>query len=331
MPPDIWPTQDWQNARPEEQGIDPRLAEKIDAYMRLPESIGLYSLLVIRNGYIVCERYFAGCSPSDGHQIKSVIKSIFSTLVGIAIKEGFIESLDTPIYHYLKQYEQFQRRPELKRITVRHVLTMTSGFYWQLGVHAHQPLVTPIINSTDWTASVLNLPLQDSPGTKWAYKEADSMLISALIRGATGKSAYEFARRYLLEPLGMQSPVWPSDPQGNSHNYVGISPGLALTARSMAKLGYLFLRDGQWEGKQILNQSYVQECRTPYFATNWREGHYGLMWWVSDDYYSANGFGGQTIAVNPAKDVVVVTQANSDTRKSKSYDVIRSIILPFIK
>ncbi len=305
MSPGNWPTVDWQTSSPEEQGIDPRLDEKIDAYMRLPKARGLFSLLVIRNGYLVCERYFAGCGPQDGHQIKSVIKSIFSTLTGIAIQEGFFESLDTPIYRYLPQYEQFQKRPELKRITIRHVLTMSSGLYWQLGIHAHQPLVTQIINHPDWIGAVLNLPLQSAPGTKWAYKEADSMLISAVLRGATGKSAYEFARQYLLTPLGMESPPWPADPQGNSHNYEWISPGLALTARSMAKLGYLFLQEGRWDGQVILSPGYVRESQAPCFITDWWGGaRYGLMWWVKDHYYSACGHGGQEIAIHPAKNVV---------------------------
>ncbi len=326
MSPDYWPTTDWKTCPPEAQGVDPSLGDKIDAYARLPKAKGLYSVLVIRNGYIVCERYFAGRGPGDGHQIKSVIKSIFSTLTGIAIKEGLIESLDAPIHRYLPQYEQFQKRPELKRITIRSVLTMSSGLYWQLGVHAHQPLVTQIVNSPDWTGAVLNLPLQAAPGTNWSYKEADSMLISAVLSGATGRSAYEFARQYLLAPLGMQSPLWPADPQGNSHNYEWISPGIPLTARSMAKLGYLFLHEGQWDGKEILSAEYVREGHKLYFVTNWGGARYGLMWWVEDDYYAARGWGGQTITVNPKKQMVVVTQAESDTRKSKEYDLIDEVI-----
>ena len=330
MLPEYWPTLDWKTCPPEEQGIDPRMVEKIDAYARLPKAGGLYSLVVICNGYIVCERYFAGHGPQDGHQIKSVIKSIFSALTGIAIKEGFIESLDTPIYRYLPQYDQFEKQPELKRITIRHVLTMSSGLYWQLGVHAHQPLVTRIVNSPDWTGTVLSLSLQAKPGTKWAYKEADSMLISAILHGATGKSAYEFARQYLLTPLGMQSPPWPADPQGNSHNYAWISPGIALTGRSMAKLGYLFLKEGQWDGREILSPWYVRESWKPIYNTDWRQGKYGLMWWVKEGYYSANGWGGQAIAVHPAKNMVVVTQAESDTRKSKEYDLIDAVIFPSV-
>ena len=330
MASDDWLTQDWPTSRPEAQGVDPQLVEKVDQYARQPASSGLYSVLVIRNGSIICERYYGGCGPCDGHQIKSVIKSIFSTLVGIAIREGLIESLDTPIFQYLGQYTQFQKRPELKRITIRHVLTMSSGLYWQLGVHAHQPLVTQILHSPDWTGAVLNLPIQYAPGTTWVYKEADSMLISAILRGATGRSAYEFARQYLLAPLGMESPAWPADPQGNSHNYLGISPGLALTARSLAKLGVLFLEEGQWAGNQILDAAYIHDCTRPSFTTNWREGQYGLMWWVGQGYYAANGWGGQTIAVHPQKNLVVVTQAESETRKSKSYSLIQEIIFPAI-
>jgi CubicO group peptidase (beta-lactamase class C family) len=326
-----WPTVDWQSCAPEEQGIDPLLSQKIDAYVRLPKGKGLFSVLVIRNGWIVSERYYAGFTRTDGHQIMSVVKSIYSTLIGVAIQKGLIQDLDEPIFHFLPQYEQFKKRPELKQIRLRHVLSMSSGLYWQFGVHGHQPLLKQILKTSDWVGAILDLPLRNPPGTHWAYKEADSILASAIVHGATGLSADDFGQQSLFAPLGIASPVWPSDPQGNSHNYPWLGPGVPLTARSMAKLGYLLLKDGRWEENELLPSWYVQECGKPCFQTDWTLGQYGLMWWIKDGTLAANGWGGQRILTHRGKNLVIVTQGEANTAKSKDYDIVETVILPAVR
>jgi CubicO group peptidase (beta-lactamase class C family) len=322
-----WPIPDWQTADPAAHGFDPRLADKLDHHLRARRAAGLYSLLVIRDGWLVYERYFHGFAAKDAHQIMSVVKSFYSALVGIALRLGLIASLDTPIAHFLPEYSQFQRQPLLQNITIRHVLSMSSGLYWQFGVHGHQPMIHRITACPDWTAAVLDLPLQHKPGTHFLYKEADAILISAVISHATGHSAYDFACQHLFAPLGINTPIWPTDPQGNSHNYAFLGPGAPMTARNLARLGLLYLNAGQWDDREIISPDYIAECTQPSFASSVIGERYGLMWWLHPEYSFASGYGGQTIAVIPQHRVVVVIQADHDRGNPKGYnDVITQAI-----
>jgi len=328
---DTWPIPDWQTAAPETQGFDPHLADRLDHYLRARRAAGMYSMLVIRDGWLVYERYFQGFTAADAHQIMSVVKSFYSALVGIALRLGLIPSLDTPICQFLPEYPQFQRQPLLQHITIRHVLNMASGLYWQFGVHGHQPMIGRITASPDWTAAILDLPLQHKPGTHFLYKEADAILISAVLSHATGRSAYDFACQHLFTPLDIHTPAWPTDPQGNSHNYVFLGPGAPMTARNLAKLGLLYLNAGQWDGRTIIDPDYIAESTRPSSASPVIGEHYGLMWWLHPEYAFASGYGGQTIAVMPHRRLVVVIQADYDRGNPKGYnDVITQAVLPAI-
>lgn len=302
--------------------MDPtRLANlAADAPQRAP---GLLSVLVLRGGDLVLERYYGGAGPDIRREVYSVTKSFSATLIGIAIDRGNISGMDERVLDFFPNRPVSNPGPEKAAITLEDLLTMTSGLDWTEDDASIQTLYT----SPDWVQHVLDLPIAEPPGIRFNYCTGCSHLLTAIIEQATGMSALDFARQGLFEPLGLEAAEWQTDAQG-----IPIGGwGLQLTPREMARLGYLYLRGGRWKDQQVVSTQWIQAATSAQVAAE--PGYdYGYQWWVrpSIEGYAAIGRGGQMVAVIPGKDLVVVftsTSGDSDTL----FKLIEDYMLPAVK
>lgn len=296
------PDQGWLRSTPEERGIDSAaLAAMLDQIR--DDKLPLHSLLIVRHGYLVLEAYFYPYSGKTPHAWASVTKSITATLVGRALDEGHIRSLDQPIVDFFPQ--QLGAAPEAKkRITVEQLLKMATGL--ECGYRKGEPEALAMERSPDFVQAVLDLPLMRAPGSEFAYCSGATHLLSAIVTRATGMSALKFAQRGLFAPLGVAEVGWPADPQGNNYGWTD----LRMHPKDMAKIGYLYLRRGRWCGEQILSSDWVRRATRRQIDTGKGDADYGYGWWALSGElsgaYEARGRGGQSIVVWPQKDILVV-------------------------
>ncbi len=292
----VWPTHGWPTAAPEEQGLD---SARLDRAAQRAEKMGMASLLVFRHGYLVHENYFAKTNAETRFAMYSVTKSFTSTLTGIALDQGLIPSIDTPVLQALPNLVPKNTSSEKEQMTLRHLLTMTSGLAWEEGDPAYRAMYT----SQDWAENVFSLPMRESPGSRFVYCSGCSHLLSAAVHSATNNDLPGFAELNLFGPLGISGYYWEEDAQG-----IPIGGwGLNLTAREMAKLGYLFLNKGQWDGAQILSEAWIEAATQLQVETGGDLG-YGYQWWIDSEQeaYCATGRYGQLIYVAPRLDLIVV-------------------------
>ncbi|MBI1743623.1 serine hydrolase [Candidatus Acetothermia bacterium] len=326
---DYWPTHGWREASPEDQGMDSVRLSQADSHIKtqLPN---IQSLLVIRHGYLVFERYYRGIRSDDLQLIQSATKAFVSALVGIALKKGLLNSLDQPLAEFFPEYFSSNSDPKKEKVTLRHLLSMTTGFEWDSVFAADR-----CFNNPDTIECLIRQPLSDTPGTKFNYNSAGPHLLSGILTKVTHKSALEFADSTLFGPLGIAQRAWPADPQGNNNG----SFGMALIPRDMAKLGYLYLMKGVWDGKQLIGADYVQQSTSLQNTGGFPEDtSYGFLWWLSSESghaaYFAAGYGGQYIYVIPDLEMIVVITSNSNIAPSQLRDhrqLIRDFVVPAVK
>lgn len=297
---DYWPSEGWQTSTPEEQGMDSQLLADMLVYIK-EHDINIHSVLVIRNGYIVTEAYLAPYDETTLHELRSCTKSFTSALMGIAIEQGMIEGVDQLMLDYFPE-RTIENLDEAKQgITLDNLLTMSAGFDWPGGIL--EPIINEMSLRPDWLQFVLDRPVVDEPGTKFVYNSGGSNVLAAIVEGATGMKAFDYAEQYLFEPLGITEYRWAQDPRG--HTLGGF--GLRLTPRDMAKFGYLYLNNGLWDGEQIIPAEWVADSTIKRIDANPLSDSYGYQWWVDNKgYYMALGYGGQYIIVKPDLNLVVV-------------------------
>lgn len=303
---------------------DYTLSRELDAYIKQRRYPLVNAVLAEKDGTILLERYYNRFLPESRNHLKSVWKSILAITAGICIDKGIIGGLDDPIASYLPAFAR-RTHPYHALITVRHLLTMSSGLYWNGGVHYHCPMMTQLLYSDDWIEYLADVAMAERPGMHFVYKEWDVMLLSALIGSAAGRSSYEICKEYLYTPLQINSGIWAQSPCGVSYTVLeGVESQSDLCARDMAKIGWLFLQAGRWEGETIVSEAFVREAVTPSAA----HAGYGFLWWLFDDHYSGRGFGGQAINVYPnhAGGIIIVLQAKA-TPSSKGYDDVSEWLL----
>ena len=300
--PEYWPTQGWRTSAPEKQGID---SEKLaDILERIKEqNVNIRSVAVIRNGYLVCDARFHPFPQDSWHIIHSCTKSITSALIGIAVDMGLIEGVDTPVLEFFPEKTAANLDENKKALTLEHLLTMSSGFEARDSYLYNWEGIRKIRMSRDWVQYMLDLPVTNAPGTKFDYSNGVSFLLSAILQQKAGENALSFAQKYLFGPLGISEVDWPSNPQG-----ITIGWGqMRMKPLDMAKIGYLYLNKGIWEGKQVVSSAWVEaSTREQVNARTLAEG-YGYQWWVDKaGYYMALGYAGQYIVVLPKQNMVVV-------------------------
>jgi CubicO group peptidase (beta-lactamase class C family) len=279
------------------------------------------SVIVFQNSELVFERYYNKFNSESRNNIKSVWKSILSIVLGISIDKGYIKSVDEPIMKWLPEFAQ-NNHPYHKKITIKHLLTMSSGIHWNGGVHYHCPMFEQLIRSKDWLSHLSDIDMADLPGSRFVYKEWDIILLSAVIGKATGMTAYEMCNKFLYQPLEIKSGEWAKSICGINYNVIKGEEQSDLSAKDMAKIGLLFLNKGVWNKQQIVSESYIRQALTPSSVNI----GYGYLWWLFGENYGCRGFGGQEINVYPKDNMVTVIQA-TPTPSSKSYgDISENII-----
>lgn len=299
--PDYWPTNGWCSSTPEAQGIDStRLVDLFEKLKRIP--LALDSILIVRNGYLVTDAYFYPFEKELKHPIYSCTKSITSILMGIAIDKGHIKNIRQPILDFFHD-KTFTYLDERKRaITIAHLLTMSTGLdtrdSWKYGWSG----LMKMIASDDWVQYVLDRKMAAFPGRSFDYSNCASFLLSAIIQRATKMKTIDFAQKHLFKPLGISDLKWTSSPKGIIIGY----GELWLKPHDMAKIGWLYLNKGQWDGRQIVSQRWVEASTRKQMPGNLFDG-YGYQWWIDKaGYYMAVGHLGQFIFVLPKKNMVVV-------------------------
>jgi len=258
--PTYWPTRGWRSTTAEQQGMDSaKLADAL-SYIR-QRQLNVHSLLVIRNGYIVLDAYFYPYDRAHTHDVASVTKSITAALIGIAIDGGQIQSVQQPVLSLLPERRVANREARKERLTVEHLVTMSSGLDCQY--EPGEPTLSQMRQSDDWEQFMLDLPMVAEPGERFLYCSGGMHLLSGLISRTTGKSALEFARERLFAPLGVGQATWPADRLGISHGW----GDLHLHPHDMAKIGYLWLNRGMWAGQRVVSAQWVDASTRPQAST----------------------------------------------------------------
>jgi CubicO group peptidase (beta-lactamase class C family) len=315
---DDWPTQGWRSETPESQGMDAALLAKGLDYIN-QNGIALHSLLIIRHGAIVSETYFPTYNAETLHELYSVTKSFTSTAVGMALDRGKLQSVDQRVLDFFPGQEFSNSEARKETMKLENLLTMTSGLDWVESDASYRAMYM----SSDWVKLVMDLPMAVDPGSKFLYCSGCSHVLSAIVRQATGENLRDYVQKNLFKPLGIEKYTWEEDIQGVS---IG-GWGLSLAPRDMAKLGYLFLHKGQWDGQQIVSTGWVEKATQQHVTTEGEDG-YGYQWWIlpSVGGYAALGRYGQTIFVAPEQDMIIVTTAEEPDHEN-IFRLIKDFIL----
>jgi CubicO group peptidase (beta-lactamase class C family) len=302
-----------------------------DAFAAAEQIAGMRSLLVGQDGQLVAEGYFNGTSASSLHDVRSVTKSVLSTLIGIAIDRGFIESTEQTLAQLLGPMVEGLEE-EKRAITIDNLLTMTPGHEWR-GLGASPSEFGEWLRAPDQLAYILDKPLVYPPGTRFHYSSGSSHLLSVILTEATGMNAADFAAQYLFAPLGIDSRPWLADKGG----YAIGGAGLQLTPRDMLTIGVLFLEHGMSDGRQVVSEKWVRTSTEAHISTNNPIPYgtdYGYQWWLGNannhDFYFAMGFGGQFIVNVPDLRLVVVATCEwrypAEVANAHWYAIIRLIL-----
>ena len=320
--PGTWPTQGWRTSSPAEQGMDAaKLNEMLEAVKT--QNLNLHSLLVIRNGAIVSENYYGSNDPNTRHELYSCTKSFIATLMGMAIDKGYVSGVGQTVTDLLDG-RTFQNPSAAKSaMSLENLLTMTTGLDWTEGDLAYLAMY----GSRDWVRYVMDMPMRGQPGDRFNYCSGCSHVLSAIVQAKTRMNTRDFAEQELFRPLGITDVRWDADAQG-----IPIGGwGLQITPRDMAKLGYLYLHDGVWDGRQIISAAWVKAATEKHTPTDGPLG-YGYQWWIYPKWgaYAALGRFGQTIFVIPDLDLIVVTTAAAGGHDA-IFRLIEQYIVPAVQ
>lgn len=314
-----YPGDEWERAEAAEMGFDPAA---LDAVAATAEAEGSTCFVVTRQGRIVGEWYWQGADAETRREVFSVTKSFTSTLVGIAEADGDL-SIDDPASDYIEEW----RGTESEAVTVRNLLSNDSGREWDFGLD-----YVDLPAAADRTQFSVDLGQQYPPGEAWSYNNAAIQTLDRVVLVATGETTRDFAAERLFDPLGMADTAMTPDASGNSTNAFF---GLESTCEDLARFGYLFLRDGAWDGEQVVPPEWVEEATGA--PSQEHNAAYGLLWWLNvegrlvsplqavtptdgppdeqvgqiapgapEDMYTAQGLGGQIVMVDPGSETVIV-------------------------
>lgn len=339
---------DWQTASPRSVGIDEKALAAFDAEIAAGKFGNMDGLTIIRNGKLVFEKrypqdydkifgakakqesplnagdlsgpynyYSSWWHPwyqgGDLHTLQSVSKTITSIIYGVARTRGDIPDIDTPAMKYFDESKIANVDERKRRMTIRHLLTMSAGIDWNESLPYTDPKNTgsQMEASSDWVEYTINRPMAHEPGKKFEYSSGATQILAHVFRVATGTDIEAYAVKHLFTPLGIKQFYWKRSPSG----LVDAEGGVYLRPRDLAKLWQLFLQNGKWDGKQIVSPDWVKDSLTPHMDLG-PNAKYGLKWWLypygKDNKmlaWSGNGFGGQFPIVLPEYNMVAVFNA----------------------
>ncbi|ROZ62007.1 serine hydrolase [Ramlibacter sp. WS9] len=306
----------WKEALPQAHGLDPARVAALPATLKA-QVPRLKGLVVTRNGELLFEYYREGYGPDDLHNVASVAKSLASALVGIAVEEGHIKSLDQKAAALLPAAMLPAGDSRFADVTVRHLLTMSSGLRKD--------------ERGGWSkaGTIVKRPMAAVAGAVFDYDSGPSHLLSVILTERTGMSAAQYAEKKLFAPLGIARYNWLGDDEGYSY----ASHDAYMTPRDMARFGQLYLQGGAWNGRQVVPAAYVAESVRKQVATRLSDApEYGYLWWptlstADTPAYSAVGYGGQYIFVVPRQSLVVAAVSDQES-SGEGAGFIRLFVLP---
>ncbi|PTN06807.1 CubicO group peptidase (beta-lactamase class C family) [Mangrovibacterium marinum] len=341
-------------------GLNTQLIEKVVNRIDRGKFGEVHSLLIYKDGKLVLEEYFEGhdyqwdapkhhaelvqWTADRAHYAHSVSKSISSLLIGIAVAQGLIDSVQQSVFDYLPDY-QYLNVGDKKYLTIEHLLSCTAGLQW---AEWNAPLSSRKNDQVNmWfhprgpVDYYLARPYIAVPGTLFNYCGGGIEVLGEILQNASGMTVQEFSNRYLFGPLGINSAQWAIIyPTGEVHT----AGGLKISPRDMLKIGILMLNHGQWHGQQIVPAYWVDKSREPFLPAmdinisgeDLRHTGYSYTWWTKDiriggkwvHWFSANGWGGQQIIVLPEIESVIVLTGANYTRKVIQYKILRDYIFP---
>jgi CubicO group peptidase (beta-lactamase class C family) len=303
------PGDGWEVSTPEAQGLDPMLVAEM--YYNAAELETIYSLLVVKNGYLIAEDYFNEGSVGQKDRLQSATKSYTSALVGIALEQGCLSSVDQKMLDFFPEVAGRITDPRKEQITIRNMLEMRAGYpneetdqaLWDGLLSGHYP---PLIEG---------FPLVSDPGTRFHYSNLTSNWLGIIVDRACGMNLKAYAEEHLFSPLGVKAGEWGQDAEGHNNG----CGDLHLTARDAAKFGLLYINDGVYKGDQIVPADWVHDSLQTYSVNEafvkkvgrFRDIGYGYQWWSADagehHVNFAWGHGGQLIVLVDEFDMVIVT------------------------
>ena len=334
---DYWPTKQWKTAKPEFVGMDPKCFLHLEKMIN-SQYKNINGIAVVKEGYIVFERYYNYYGPSDTNNVASATKSFISALIGIAIDKGYIQSVEQKVLDFFPEYNSDPGDIKKRAVTIRHLLTMTAPIASKSTGHSWEPL-DRLRRQRDWVKYILDLLGKGQTG-KFQYSTSGAHLLSAIITHATGMSAREFANKHLFKPIGISEipdhPMksfllddvfgknvtgWIKDPQGNTTG----GWGLTITARDMARFGFLYLNHGAWDNQQIISKTWIDE------STAMNSNKYGYLWWLFETenalVYTAAGSGGNHIYCIPNSDLVVIIASKIVPKPRDRWPLVEKCII----
>jgi CubicO group peptidase (beta-lactamase class C family) len=319
----IYPADEWSRVEPAVAGFDPVALFDIAAEAEQARS---NCLLVVRHGQLVAEWYWNGTEVTTSQEVFSATKSYTSTLVGMAQADGDLDIAD-PASEHIPEWAG----TDSAEVTVEDLISNDSGRLWDIAVDYRDLVAAP-----DRTGFAVGLSQEAPPGSTWAYNNAAIQTLDAVLESATGEEPADYAQERLLEPVGMAHSEMTRDRAGNTNMFFG----LQSTCQDMARFGYLFLRQGNWDGEQVVAEDWVEAATgQPSQELN---AAYGYLWWLNrrgpiasplqpttgqpggdvadgqlvpgapEDMYWAVGLGGQVIQIDPGSDTVVVRLGPGD-------------------
>ena len=325
----------WEVSTPAAQGLDPALVAEM--YLDAEDLERLFGLLVVKDGYLIAEKYFNEGAVGQKARIQSATKSVVSALVGIALEQGCLTSVEQKMLDSFPEVAGQITDPRKEQITIRQMLQMRAGYPWE---ETHEDLWAGLL-SGHYPRLVEEFPLTADPGTEFQYSNLTSNWLGIIVDRACGMHLKPYAEEHLFSPLGIEPGEWGTDWDGHNNG----CGDLHLTARDMAKFGLLYLNDGEWEGNQIIPADWVHKSLRTYSEDAWdnmgrfRDIGYGYQWWsatAGDQHVTfAWGHGGQLIVPVHALDIVVVTTAEpfwlrSDGESWKHEKATISLVADFV-
>ena len=373
----IWPGENWAISNPETMGMSSKVIQDLVKELEDGTYGSVDQFLFIKNGMVIADYKFdvnykaileedgdnhpEGAVAQGGgqynyddtnwhpyyngtslHSLQSVTKSVTSAALGVAVKKGHIESENVNIAQFFTDYEYDLSDSRKSSITLEDFLSMRSGIDWNTsGGYADGEHSTVLLEASDkWIQFVLDRPMDETPGTIWEYNDGVSVLLGKIVRQATGQRIDEWAKENLFNPIGINDFYWKITPDGEADT----EGGLYLSTHDLARIGYLFLKEGEWEGKQILSKEWVKKSVTPIVPdvrpnNDTVDPGYGYQWWIPSfgegkpTIYAGNGYGGQFVMVAPEYDIVVVFNGWALHRRGEKSTkrVLENIIIPSLK
>jgi CubicO group peptidase (beta-lactamase class C family) len=342
----------WTIASQAEVGLDPEGLCQIDGFIAQWPKANVHAVVVVRNGKLAMERYFAGederwgdklgrvtYGPEVKHDLRSISKSVTSLLVGIARSEGKFPALDSSVFDAFPDYADL-KTTEKARITFRNLLTMSSGLAWNEEVPWSDPRNTEeaMIMAADPFRYILSRPVAHPPGTVYAYSGGGTSLLGETLSRSTGRNLRDYAREKLFLPIDAPDFEWLD---AGVSGRLGAFGSLRMRPRDAAKLGRLLLTDGQWNGKQVVPAGWTAESIKPRING---EGlfFYGYQWWLGRSFRNGSeltwaagvGLGGQRLYVVPSLDLVVMITAGhyrDGLQGTVPFGIFNQVILPAVK